>query len=196
MTDIALFGTSADPPNIAHRAIVQWLSQHFDRVAVWASDNPLKPQQTPISHRAQMLKLTIESLQKAASDPFAYSNIEVRPDLSSPKALISVERAKMLWSNATFTFVVGSDLIAQMPRWYCAIEFLQQVRVLVIPRPGCLVREADVEPLRKLTFVEIAPLQMPDVSSTAYRNTKDKMAIDPQVAAYIDREQLYLNESQ
>jgi nicotinate-nucleotide adenylyltransferase len=196
MTDIALFGTSADPPNIAHRAIVQWLSQHFDRVAVWASDNPLKPQQTPIAHRAQMLKLTIESLQKAASDPFAYSNIEVRPDLSSPKALISVERAKMLWSNATFTFVVGSDLIAQMLRWYCAIEFLQQVRVLVIPRPGCLVREADVEPLRKLTFVEIAPLQMPDVSSTAYRNTKDKMAIDPQVAAYIDREQLYLNESQ
>jgi nicotinate-nucleotide adenylyltransferase len=195
MTDIALFGTSADPPNIAHRAIVQWLSQHFDLVAVWASDNPLKPQQTPIAHRAQMLKLTIESLQKAASDPFAYSNIEVRPELSSPRALISVEMARKCWSNATFTFVIGSDLIAQMPRWYRATELLKHVRVLVIPRPGCLIREEDVEPLRKLTLVEIAPLQMPDVSSTGYRNTKDRTAIDPQVSAYIDQEQLYLSES-
>ena len=47
MTQIALFGTSADPPSIAHREILRWLCDRYDWVAVWASDNPMKPQQTP-----------------------------------------------------------------------------------------------------------------------------------------------------
>ncbi len=191
MTDIALFGTSADPPNIAHCQIVRWLSDRFDRVAVWASDNPLKLQQTPIAHREAMLKLTIAALQQSTSDPFAYANIAVHPELSSPRALISVETAQSLWPNATFTFAIGSDLIAQLPRWYRAAELLQKVRLLVIPRPSFPVRDRDVEYLRQYTLVEVAPLQMPDVSSTAYRNTKDKTAIVPLVAEYIDREQLY-----
>ena len=39
---IALFGTSADPPTIAHQKIISWLGSQFDRVAVWAANNPFK----------------------------------------------------------------------------------------------------------------------------------------------------------
>ena len=56
---IALFGTSADPPTAAHQTILQWLSDHYDQVAVWASDNPFKENQTPLSHRMTMLALLI-----------------------------------------------------------------------------------------------------------------------------------------
>ena len=39
---IALFGTSADPPTAGHQKILRWLSEGYDRVAVWAADNPFK----------------------------------------------------------------------------------------------------------------------------------------------------------
>ena len=42
MKSVALFGTSADPPTSGHGAILGWLSQHYDQVAVWAADNPFK----------------------------------------------------------------------------------------------------------------------------------------------------------
>ncbi|NEQ41665.1 MAG: nicotinic acid mononucleotide adenylyltransferase, partial [Okeania sp. SIO3I5] len=45
MTKIALFGTSADPPTAGHETIVRWLSQNFNKVVVWASDNPFKSHQ-------------------------------------------------------------------------------------------------------------------------------------------------------
>ena len=44
---IALFGTSADPPTAAHQTILQCLADHYDQVAVWASDNPLKKKTNP-----------------------------------------------------------------------------------------------------------------------------------------------------
>ena len=55
MTQIALFGTSADPPTSGHQAILLWLSQRFDKVVVWASDNPFKTHQTLLEHRMAML---------------------------------------------------------------------------------------------------------------------------------------------
>jgi nicotinate-nucleotide adenylyltransferase len=191
MTKIALFGTSADPPNIAHRAILQWLSQHFDWVAVWASDNPFKSNQTSIEHRWKMLQLTIEDLQNSDRPTPPCHNIGLYPQLGSSKALHSVQKAKSKWSSANFTFVIGADLVTQLSRWYCFEELLHQVRILVIPRPGCLIDPQNLKPLQEIGLIEIADLQMPDVSSTSYRSTKDASVIPKPVEAYIDREKLY-----
>jgi nicotinate-nucleotide adenylyltransferase len=191
MTEIALFGTSADPPNIAHRAILQWLSQHFDWVAVWASDNPFKSNQTSIEHRWRMLQLTIEDLQNGDRLTPPCHNIGLYPQLSSSKALYSVQKAKLHWSNANFTFVIGADLVPQLSRWYCFEELLQKVRILVIPRPGCPMDSKDFQLLQKIGCIEIADLKMPDVSSTTYRETKDASAIPKKVEAYIESEKLY-----
>jgi nicotinate-nucleotide adenylyltransferase len=50
MQKIALFGTSADPPTAGHKTILSWLSQNFDWVAVWASDNPFKIGNAAVNH--------------------------------------------------------------------------------------------------------------------------------------------------
>ena len=59
---IALFGTSADPPTAGHQEILQWLSERYDWVAVWAADNPFKSHQTALLHRAAMLQLLITNI--------------------------------------------------------------------------------------------------------------------------------------
>ncbi|HAA28781.1 MAG TPA: nicotinic acid mononucleotide adenylyltransferase [Cyanobacteria bacterium UBA8553] len=185
MVNIALFGTSADPPTSAHQAILNWLSHHYDHVAVWASDNPFKSHQTTLEHRSKMLRLLIEEI--------ARRNIGLYPSLSSPRTLETVEQARKYWGmQVDLTLVIGSDLISQMPRWYQIEKLLSQVQLLVVPRLGYEVDEAGLEELRKLgAHIAIADLKAPAVSSTAYRENGDTQAITPPVEDYINQEQLY-----
>lgn len=187
MVNIALFGTSADPPTSGHQAILKWLSYHYDHVAVWASDNPFKSHQTPLEHRSKMLRLLIEEIEPPRR------NISLYQDLSSPRTLETIERARKHWGlQVELTLVIGSDLISQMPRWYQIEKLLRQVQLLVVPRPGYEIDEADLEELRKLgAEVAIADLQAPAVSSTAYRENRDTKAITPPVEDYIHKEHLY-----
>jgi nicotinate-nucleotide adenylyltransferase len=187
MINIALFGTSADPPTSAHQAILTWLSHHYDLVAVWASDNPFKSHQTPLEHRSTMLRLLIEEIEPPRR------NISLYQSLSSPRTLETVEQARQYWgSQVDLTLVIGADLIGQMPRWYQIDQLLKQVQLLVVPRPGYEIDEAGLEELRKLAAkVAIADLLAPAVSSTAYRENGDKEAITPPVEDYIHKEQLY-----
>ena len=52
---IALFGTSADPPTRGHQALLEQLLHRYDRVATWASDNPMKQHGAALSVRAMLL---------------------------------------------------------------------------------------------------------------------------------------------
>lgn len=186
MTRIALFGTSADPPTTGHQTIINWLSQHFDWVAVWASDNPFKSHQTPLEHRAAMLRLLIKDI-----DPPRY-NIGLHQELSSPRTLETVKKAKSLWPEEKLTLIIGSDLVNQLPRWYKVEDLLRQVELLVVPRPGSPIEEISLGELRNLgAKIAIASLYGPNVSSTAYRQHKDPTTLTPTIEAYIDREQLY-----
>ncbi|CBN56785.1 nicotinate-nucleotide adenylyltransferase [Kamptonema animale CS-326] len=186
MKTIALFGTSADPPTAGHKTILSWLSQHFDWVAVWASDNPFKSHQTSLEHRSAMLLLTIQEINSPRN------NICLHPELSSPRTQETVEKAKLMWGDADLTMVIGSDLVTQLPRWYKIELLLKQVKWLVVPRPGYPPEEIDLRQLRRMgAEVAIASLTGPNVSSTAYREKGDTEALTPPIEAYIHREHLY-----
>lgn len=186
MKKIALFGTSADPPTAGHQAIIHWLAQHFDHVAVWASDNPFKAHQIPLQHRSAMLLLMIDEINAP------HNNICLYPELSSPRAIETVRRAKMMWRNADFSFVIGSDLVQQLPRWHKVEDLLNQVKLLVVPRPGYLAESIDLRPLRRMgAEVSVAALTGPNVSSTDYREKGNTAALTPPIEAYIHREHLY-----
>lgn len=186
MQHIALFGTSADPPNIGHREILRWLCQHFDWVAVWASDNPFKSHQTPLDRRERMLEMVIEELK---SEP--YRNIGLHSELSHSRTLKSIYQAKKNWEEDILTLVIGSDLAAQLPQWYRIEEVLQHVSLLIMPRPGYPLADITLEKLNRMTKVTIADREMPDTSSTEYRQTHNRDLLTPIIRDYIDREKLY-----
>jgi nicotinate-nucleotide adenylyltransferase len=191
MIQIALFGTSADPPTAGHQAIVKWLSNRYDLVAVWASDNPFKVHQSNLAQRTEMLKLSIEEIDSPKH------NIHVCEELSDRRSLVTVDRAREIWGDfAEFTLVIGADLVPQIPRWYRSDELLQKVKLLIIPRPGYLIEDADLEILRNLSKqkneerIAIAPLQGLAVSSTEYRRG-DRQTITPAIENYIRQKRLY-----
>ncbi|HBB35277.1 MAG TPA: nicotinate-nucleotide adenylyltransferase [Cyanobacteria bacterium UBA8803] len=187
MTKIALFGTSADPPTAAHKAILRWLSDCYDWVAVWASDNPFKSHQTPLEHRTKMLRVLISEIETSRY------NIGLHEELSSSRSLETVEKARKIWGERVeLILVIGSDLVAQMPSWYQVEKLLSQVQLLVVVRPGYEINDAGLQALRKLgARVAIADFNTPAVSSTAYREYGDTNALTPPVEDYIHQEQLY-----
>jgi nicotinate-nucleotide adenylyltransferase len=160
---IALFGTSADPPTTGHEALLRGLLALFPRVATWASDNPMKPRQTPLNDRVDLLKALVEAI----GDP----RLALAQELSSPWAMETLERARARWPGQTPVFVVGSDLVAQMPHWRGAAGLLKDLEVAVAPRWGWPVRDDDLEELRRLgARVRLLPLAPPATASSRARD--------------------------
>ena len=188
LMNIALFGTSADPPSVGHQQILQWLDNHYDRVIVWVSDNPFKSHQASLQHRLVMMQLTIAAIQPRSQ------NITLHPKISNPRTINTVEQAKQIWQDANFTLVIGGDLVSQLPTWYRAEDLLSQVKLLVVPRQGATIAQADIDRLINMgTEVAIAPdsTSIPNVSSSDYRNNGNSSVIIPTVAAYIQQKSLY-----
>ncbi|MEN9218643.1 MAG: nicotinate-nucleotide adenylyltransferase [Gloeomargarita sp. DG_2_bins_126] len=181
---LALFGTSADPPTLAHRQIIQWLAQEFDLALVWAADNPLKTDQTPLGHRMAMLNCLVQELGEA--------KVRLSPELSHRFTRVSVARAQAQWPQASLTLALGADLLPQLPRWHQAEELFPQVGVVIIPRTGYPLAPAALDWLHDHSpRVSIAPITVPDWSSRAFREGHRPDELSPGVLDYIQRQQLY-----
>ena len=186
MSRIALFGTSADPPHRGHAAILTWLAQHFDQVAVWTAENPFKSCQPPLEKRLDMLRLMLEELQLPAK------RVNLRQDLSHRWSIISIERAQACWPGAQLVLVIGSDLVNQLLTWHRAGDILAAVEVLVVPRPGYPIPAEGLTNLRRYTQVEIAnTTETVDAASSSCRQIDDSDNLTPAVRSYISQHQLY-----
>ena len=187
MEKIALFGTSADPPTVGHQTILRWLSEHYNRVVVWASDNPFKQHQTPLNDRNEMLQLAITDINPPCN------NITLHPELSDRYTLVTVNKARDKWGQKVeFSLVIGSDIVSQITSWYHIEELLTEVKLLIVPRLGYSIKEADLILLKEIGGeFAIATLNPPPVSSSTYRSQKDQSLVTPSVEDYIIHHNLY-----
>ncbi|MEB3200084.1 MAG: nicotinate-nucleotide adenylyltransferase [Synechococcaceae cyanobacterium] len=159
---VALFGTSADPPTLGHRALLQALLQRYPLVATWASDNPLKHHTAPLELRQRLLAALVQALGS--------SRLQLRPELSSPWAVETLERAQRLWPQRPLVFVIGSDLVPQLPRWRESGRLMAGCRLAIAPRVGWPLRPQDLQRLEALgASLEVLPLQIPASASSELR---------------------------
>ena len=126
--DIAIFGTSANPPTISHQRILVYLNQHYDLVLVYASNNPFKENQLDLHHRNRMLQLLIDDL-----DDKQRSNLRLAPEITDLRTINTITNVRNQWgSEAVLTIVIGSDLSEQIFTWYRAKELWSQVRLKLL----------------------------------------------------------------
>jgi len=167
---IALFGTSADPPTHGHRALLEGLLGHYPQVATWASDNPLKHHAAPLALRQALLQAMVTAI--------ASPQLELVQELSSPWAIETLERAGERWPARPLVFVVGSDLVPQIPRWKQAAEVLQHCRLAIAPRQGWPLQANALQTLQRLGGqLEILPLAIPASASSSLRRQADPQAL-------------------
>jgi nicotinate-nucleotide adenylyltransferase len=162
MAAIALLGTSADPPTCGHRALLEGLLSLYPLVATWASDNPLKQHGAPLQIRVQLLAALVAAI--------ANPRLSLEQQLSSPWSIETLERAAQRWPDHELVFVVGSDLLPQIPHWRQADLLLVNVRLAVAPRQGWPLQQHDLERLRQAgAKIDLLPLQIPASASRLVR---------------------------
>jgi nicotinate-nucleotide adenylyltransferase len=181
---VALFGTSADPPTLGHQTLLLQLLKHYPQVATWASDNPHKQHDAPLDLRAQMLAALVASLNEPR-----LAHVQ---ELSSPWALTTLQRAAGRWPGAPLVFVVGSDLVSQIPQWRGASQLLQHCSLTVVPRAGWPLKANTLEALTALGGqVQVLELTIPATASSALRQQIDPGQIPAAVWPLLAKHNLY-----
>ena len=187
-SQLALFGTSADPPTVGHRAVLAGLMQLFPRVCTWASDNPFKQYGAPLDVRAALLGAVVNSLtEQQCSD-----RLQLRQDFSSRRALDSIAAARCCFPDDEPVFVVGTDLVPQIPSWYAVETWLPSCSLAVVQRQGWPLKDQDFEQLRVLCpQVVQLPLEIPAAASSSVRHHPNPELVPSELLTDLAQQNLY-----
>ena len=159
---IALFGTSADPPTIGHKKILEELSKIYAFTISYVSNNPKKKHIEDISIRSHLLKTLIDDLD----NPKILFNQKV----SSQWAVESIKKCKEIYKFNNLDFVIGSDLIKDIFYWKNFDKIILEVSFFIILREGYPVESNTLKMLEtyKVKF-KISTIKIPNISSSKFR---------------------------
>ena len=159
---IALFGTSADPPTIGHKKILEELSKIYDFTISYVSNNPTKKHLEDISIRSHLLKTLIEDLDNP--------KILLNQSVSSQWAVESIKKCKEIYEFNNLDFVIGSDLIKEIFYWKNFDKIILDVSFYIILREGYPVESKTLKILEtyKVKF-KISTIKIPETSSSNFR---------------------------
>ena len=159
---IALFGTSADPPTIGHKKILEELSKIYAFTISYVSNNPKKKHIEDISIRSHLLKTLIDDLDNP--------KILFNQKMSSQWAVESIKKCKEIYKFNNLDFVIGSDLIKDIFYWKNFDKIILEVSFFIILREGYPIESNTLKMLEtyKVKF-KISTIKIPNISSSKFR---------------------------
>ena len=181
---IALFGTSADPPTIGHKKILEELSKIFALTISYVSNNPNKKHKEGISTRSHLLKTLIENLD----NPKILFNQRV----SSQWAVESIKKCKKIYEFNNLNFVIGSDLIKDIFYWKNFDKITREVSFFIILREGYPVESNTLKMLEthKVQF-KISTIKIPNISSSKFRLNSNYSNLPSSLVDIVKKNNLY-----
>ncbi len=190
---IAIYGGGFNPPTVAYLEVIQallelkkfdqiWLMPYFERAFG-------KTVTTAAMHRLSMAQL----LADVCGSGVQVCDLEVRQAKRS--FTIETQRALLqLYPEHEFDWIIGSDLLAELPRWKESEALCQMTHFVVVARAGYVLDEVELERFPVLGVVELAsPLA---VSSSQVRAQIQQQqvwqkSVIPSIATYILDHKLY-----
>tara|TARA_B100000965_G_scaffold53308_1_gene39861 strand:- start:1259 stop:1846 length:588 start_codon:yes stop_codon:yes gene_type:complete len=184
INSIALFGTSADPPTLGHQALLRELTKTFPKVITWASDNPDKKHQISLRKRTQLLSIIVKNI----SNP----KLELVQELSSPRTIHTLKKAFQIWPEARFSFVIGSDLAVEIPKWLNVKSILNKAKIAIAIRNGWPISDKQIEDIENLGGeIELLPFNIPESSSSKFREKPQEGLVPSELVPTLLEENLY-----
>ena len=196
---IGLLGGTFDPIHLGHLIIAEEvrMSLDLDKIVFMPASHPwLKADReiTDARHRLVMIKLAI-----ASNNYFEVSTAEL--DRPGPTYTVDTVEALKEGSDPAdeVYFIVGSDALADFPRWKDPERVVSLCQIVQVERPGS--PEIDVGALKSLipdVSSCLRPVGVPqiDISSTSIRERvmmgyPIRYMVPPDVEAYIYEHGLY-----
>ena len=183
---IALFGTSADPPTIGHKKILEELSIIYDLTISYVSNNPNKKHQEDITTRSHLLRTLIKDLNN--------SRILFDQRISSLWAVESIKNCKKTYNFNNLDFVIGSDLVKDIFCWKNFDKIIQEVSFFIIIREGYPLESSTLAMLKthKVKF-KISTIKIPNISSSKFRSNSDFSDLPISLIDIVKKKNLYIS---
>ena len=183
----ALFGTSADPPTIGHKKILEELSNIYSFTITYASNNPQKKHKEDISIRSLLLKTLIEDLDNP--------KIIFNQKISSQWAIESIKKCKTLYKINNLDFVIGSDLITNIFSWKNFEQIIKEIKFFIIVREGYTIKSNTLLKLNqhKVNF-QISTLDIPNISSSMVRVNSSYSDLPRSLVEIVNTNNLYMSK--
>ena len=184
-TSISLFGTSADPPTIGHKKILEELSKIYTFTISYVSNNPNKKHKEDISIRSHLLQTLIEDLDNP--------KLLFNQKLSSQWAIESIKNCKKIYKFNDLDFVIGSDLIKDIFCWKNFDEIVKEVSFFIILREEHPVESSTLKMLEtyKVKF-KISNIKIPNISSSNFRLNSNYSDLPISLIDIVKKNNLYL----
>jgi nicotinate-nucleotide adenylyltransferase len=181
---IALFGTSADPPTIGHKKILEELSKIYSFTISYVSNNPKKKHIEDISIRSHLLKTLIDDLDNP--------KILFNQKISSQWAVESIKKCKEIYKFNNLDFVIGSDLIKDIFYWKNFDKIILEVSFFIILREGYPVESNTLKMLEtyKVKF-KISTIKIPNISSSKLRSNFNYSNLPTSLIDIVKKNNLY-----
>jgi len=181
---IALFGTSADPPTIGHKKILEELSKIYAFTIGYVSNNPNKNHKEDISIRSHLLKTLIDDLDNP--------KILFNQKISSKWAVESIKKCKEIYKFNNLDFVIGSDLIKDIFYWKNFDKIILEVSFFIILREGYPVESNTLKMLEtyKVKF-KISTIKIPNISSSKLRSNFNYSNLPTSLIDIVKKNNLY-----
>jgi nicotinate-nucleotide adenylyltransferase len=181
---IALFGTSADPPTIGHKKILEELSKIYAFTISYVSNNPQKKHIEDISIRSHLLKTLIDDLDNP--------KILFNQKISSQWAVESIKKCKEIYKFNNLDFVIGSDLIKDIFYWKNFDKIILEVSFFIILREGYPVESNTLKMLEtyRVKF-KISTIKTPNISSSKFRLNFNCSNLPSSLIDIVKRNNLY-----
>ena len=130
---IGLLGGSFNPAHAGHRHIIELARRRLRLDQVWllvSPGNVLKPQRgmAPFERRRASARSLADGRRVIASAIEALFGTRYTID--------TLRRLLRQFPRTMFVWLMGADILEQLPRWRRWLEFVRRVPFAVLPRPG------------------------------------------------------------
>jgi nicotinate-nucleotide adenylyltransferase len=196
LTRLGLLGGTFDPPHYGHLIAAQEALWQLDLARVLflpARQNPLKRDEpaTAAELRCAMVQCAIQDEPR-----FELSRLDV--DRPGPSFTVDVLRALAKPERELF-FLVGADILPELPRWHAPLEILELARLVVVNRPGAPVPDPSLLEQRlpgaaaRITVLNIPGVEISssDVRARVSAGRPIRYLTHPRVEQFIADQGLY-----
>lgn len=135
MSRIGLYGGSFDPVHLGHLLVAQAAHEemNLDRIIFLpAAQSPFKPHRrlSPDAARCQLLRLAL------AGRPYCEMDTQELDRGGISYTIDTIRNYADQFPSASLFYLIGTDHVAQLPKWRESSQLARLLEFVIIPRPG------------------------------------------------------------
>ena len=195
MKKIGIIGGTFDPIHIGHLIVADQVLfyQKLDEIWFMPANNPPHKLNLNISS----FKHRVEMLNKVLSLDSRYKICTIEMERTGPSYTIdTMKELKKRYPQYSFYFIIGGDMIRDLPRWYEIEELINLVQFIGLERIGYTDNTLTEQEKQIINRVIMVPMPQLEVSSSLIRDWvkmgRDiRYVVSEDVEHYIKENELY-----